>query len=157
MGSMRGFQAITVCGLPENFQWGCQAWYSELSLNDRRLAGVFLLSFTAPMEVLCDSQRFCKPQVEKHWCKFSAINRWGTSAPCSLTEKYVRISFVIVNWKNRRAAVENDTVGFGDGMWLMIQNTASLLIMGWWSQGAAWLLWSLYELYNSATSAEVLL
>lgn len=103
---MRGFQAITVCGLPENFQWGCQAWYSKFSLNDRRLAGFFLLSFTSPIEVLCDSQRFCKPRVEKHWCNFSAVNRWGTSVPCSLTEKNVIISFAIVNWKNRRAAVE---------------------------------------------------
>lgn len=70
------------------------------------LQGFFLLSFTSPIEVLCDSQRFCKPRVEKHWCNFSAVNRWGTSVPCSLTEKNVIISFAIVNWKNRRAAVE---------------------------------------------------
>lgn len=55
----------------------------------------FLLSFTAPIGVLCDSQGFCRAQFEKHECKSSAVNSRGTSAPYFLPNKYVRFSFVI--------------------------------------------------------------
>lgn len=79
----------------KNFQQGCQTQYSEFSPNKKRLAEIFSSLSQHLKEFFCDSQGFCKPQVEKTSCKLSAVDSWGTSDPYSFLDKYIILSCVI--------------------------------------------------------------